>query len=390
MKNLFIVLIAALTLSACTGEKPAAQAVSGKEQKIAYSLQPEQIYDTTSIQAALLKADRHQKAESRKAFLKGLDLLTNKNNPAGSIEFFKESIYYYPDEKNYMHLFKAYINSGDTAGSQIINHMLNGLAQAWHIEYYEIDFNDALIYAVKKDTIQTINSISTAIMDGFVFKERITDEPLFKFMENHLSYQSLIASNFGSDEKLNRMLFKAFLKYYPDLELPFEITLDSARSFNYDKYIDYNFATLIPGMNDGRFSRDVTNEYMYVGKFKMETGYGFVYKSFMAIADTLNPVKTYVVTYDTTGQMIANEMIGCFCSPTESSSFVINKDQTITIHTYAVKWESDPLEKGYAGNKIVSTEEVTKEIISYDQNGKILRDGVGIVKDPDAISKNGR
>jgi hypothetical protein len=330
------------------------------------------MFDTIAINAALAKADRHQKTESRKLFLQGLDLLANKNKPEESIELFKESILFYPDEKNYLHLFKAYVYSGDTLNAKMVNEFIESQAHKWGIEYYELDFNYALIAAVKKDTNICMMTLGDALMNGFVFKERITEEPLFKFMENHIPYQSFIASNFGSDEKLNRLLFKAFVEYFPDLELPFEITADSARSFNYDRYIDYNYAIFIPEMEDGRFSRDVTNEYIYVGKTKLENGYAFVYKSFMAIADTLNPVKTYIVTYDTAGTRIATEMIGCFCSPTESKGFVINKDLSINITDYTVRWETDPLETGYANNKIIETKENGKSIYIIDKNGALM------------------
>lgn len=374
MRNISILLIAVL-FSFCSGKKQT-QTKGEKQVKIPYVLDEANIYDTTSIKAALVKATKAQKEESRKAFLQGLDLLANKNNPDSSIRFFKESILYYPDEKNYLHLFKAYVNSNDTTNSNAINIMLSNMAETWKIEYYEIDFNEALIAAAKKDTSACMSSLGLAVMDGFVFKDRVVDEKLFKFMENHLPFQSFVASTFGSDEKLNKILFKAFVKYYPDVELPYALNYDSVAMFDYDHYIDYNFSVLIPGMNDGRFSRDVTNEYMYVGKFKLEGGYAFIYKSFMAIADTLNPVKTFVVTYDTTGKMIENEMIGCFCSPTSSKSFVINKDLSINITDYKSNWESDPLEKGYAGNKIVSKEEEGKALIIIDKNGVLKREEV--------------
>ena len=374
MRNLSILLIAVM-FSFCSSEKQTKTKIE-KPVKVSYVLKIENIYDTTFIKSALIKATREQKEESRKLFLQGLDLIANKNNAAASVEFFKESICYYPDEKNYLHLFKASVNSGDTASSNKLNRMLTNMAETWHIEYYEIDFNNALISAVNKDTSDCMSNLNVAVMDGFVFKDRVSDEKLFLFMKDYLPFQSFIASNFGSDEKLNKILFKAFVKYYPNIELPLSLNSDSIAMFDMDHYIDYNFATLIPGMNDGRFSRDVTNEYMYVGKFKLEAGYAFIYKSFMAIADTLNPVKTFVVTYDTLGNMKENEMIGCYCSPTSSKTFVINKDLTINTIAYKTNWENDPLDKGYAGNKIISTEEESKTQVTIDKNGILKREGL--------------
>lgn len=359
-----------IIFSACSSDKQQqVKAIKGKKNiNVQYSIEEANIYDTTAISAALNKANRHQKTESRKLFLQGLDLLVNKNKPTESIEFFKESILYYPDEKNYLHLFKAYIYAYDTTNATTLSQFIETQAPKWGLEYYEIDYNNALLAAAKKDAKLCVITLMDAMMNGFVFKERITEEPLFKFMENDLNFQAFVASNFGSDEKLTKLLLKSFINYYPDLELPFT---DSVQVFNYDRYIDYNYATLIPGMNDGRFSRDVTNEYMYVGKTKLDNGYAFVYKSYMAIADTLNPVKTFIVTYDTSGTMVANEMIGCFCSPTESKDFTINKDLSITMIDYQTNWETDPIEKGYAGNKIKSVEAVGKNILLIQNNGAL-------------------
>lgn len=367
-----LLLFAVIILAGCSSDKPkTANSIKNKKVNIQYSIEEANMYDTTAISTALNKADRHQKTESRKLFLQGLDLLVNKNKPNESIEFFKESILYYPDEKNYQHLFKAYVYSSDTTNATMLSEFIETQAPKWGLEYYEIDFNNALIAAVKRDAKLCVMTLTDAMMNGFVFKERITEEPLFKFMEEDINFQSFIASNFGSDEKINRMLFKAFLEYYPDLALPYSTGMDSIHYFNYDRYIDYNYAIFIPEMNDGRFARDVTNEYMYVGKTKLENGYAFVYKSFLAIADTLNPVKTYVVTYDTIGKLISSEMIGCFCSPTEGKTFTINTDLSISISEFTSTWEFDPIEKGYAGNKITSTEETKKLILQVDKNGSI-------------------
>jgi hypothetical protein len=370
--KLTLLAVVALVLTYCSNSNPKSASLKDRSFKVQYSMDEANMFDTTVIKTALVKANRHQKAESRRLFLQGLDLLANKQKPTESIEFFKESILYYPDEKNYLHLFKAYVYSMDTTNAAKVNDLITVLAPQWGLDYYEIDFNAALIAAVKKDTNLCMITLSDALMNGFIFKDRITDEPLFKFMENSLRYQSFVASNFGSDEKLNYLLYKAFVNYYPDLELPYEIGKDSVRNFNYDHYINYTYATLIPGMNEGSFARDVTNEYMYVGKIKLVNGHAFIYKSYLAMADTLNPVKTFIVTYDSTGIMKANEMISCFCSPTESKSFSIDKDLNLTISDYSTSWEKDPIENGYAGNAIKSMEETSKSILMIDKDGNII------------------
>jgi len=371
----------------CTGNKETATNEGPKPSDVSLVLNPQSIYNADSIKWAMNAADDQQRGESRKLFLQGLDFLANKNNPKESVDFFKQSICYYPDEKNYMHLFKAYIATGDMVNAEMTNKILTDLTELWGIEYYEIEFNRALIAASQKDTSGCMEALSSAAMEGFVFKERIADEKLFAFLHDYTPYQSFFITNFGNDEKLTRALFKSFVNFIPDVELPLGINNDSAGIYNYDKYIHYNYAAFIPGMEEGQFSRDVTNEYMYVGKFKLEGGYAVIYKAYMVIADTLNPVKTFLATYDTTGKLVENEMIGCFCSPSSSMGFTINKDLSINITNYKTNWEADPLEAGYAGNKITGVEEEKSTLIIVDKGGVLKREEVA--KTTESVVKSG-
>jgi len=344
LSNLFYACLAVIFIASCSSEKAAK--TTDKKKKVQYALAPDFIFDGDSIEKALNAASNAQKSESRRLFMNGLDLLANRENPAASIEFFREAICYYPDEKNYTHLFQAYLKNGEIEMADSVNKSLYG-----RLDITETGFNNALTAAARKDTGACIESLQEILSQGFIYKDKITGEKLFKFLEGNTSYESMLVSNFNDDEKLKKKIFMAFLKSVPDIELPFEINSDSARSFIFVKYINYQFAMFVPGMEDARFSRDVSNEYMYVGKFKTQGGMAFVYKSYQVIADTLNPVETNIVLYDTVGKIISTQEIGCFCSPLESKSFVINKDLSIDVKVFNNKWESDPLEKGYAGNK---------------------------------------
>ena len=342
----------AIFITFCSNEQPKKVSVVKNEKKIDYVLVPDSIYSSAAITKALASANEIQKTESRKQFMLGLDLLANKNKADASIEFFKESIFYYPDEKNYQHLFQAYLKTNKFDLAQLVNNAMYD-----RIEYSEAMFNSALLVAAKKDTNNCIATLNEAVMMGFVFKDRIVNEPLFDFIKDKESYQSLILSTFGNDEKLSKILFKSFVKSFPDISLPFEMPVDSAKSFSFDHYVNYNYASFVPGMEDGRFSREVSKEYMAIGKFKTEAGFAFVYKVYEMMADTLNPVETNMVIYDTLGKQISIQEIGCFCSPLQSKGFVVNKDFSITIKQYKTNWESNPLDKGYAGNKIIGMEE---------------------------------
>lgn len=380
MRFIFLLygLLIILLISACSNEKPANVVAVKNATKLSYALNPLNVFRTDSITKALGTASENQKTESRKLFMTGLDLLANKNNAAASIEYFREAIYYYPDEKNYKYLFEAYLKNNSFALADSINNALYGL-----IEDSESLFNAALVSAAKHDTILCLDELRGAIEAGFIYKDRIVNEKLFSFLENNLSFQAIQVTYFGNDAKLAKILFKAFTNSFPDLDLPYEMKQDSAKNFSFDKYINYDFAAFVPGLKEGRFSRDVSSEYMSLGKFKTDNGIAVLYKSFEMIADTLNPVATNIIVYDTLGHIISSDKIGCFCSPLQTMGFVVNKDLTIDIKTYKISWEFDPLEKGYARNKVVSAEPVESRsfLISRDntlvniQNKEIAASG---------------
>lgn len=375
--NLYLITVFALLIIACSNEQPKKVTSNTKEKKVDYALMPDSIYSVNSITLALANANELQKTESRRQFMTGLDLLVNKNKAEASIEYFKESIFYYPDEKNYQHLFQAYLKTNKFDLAELVNNAMYD-----RIEYSESMFNSALLVAAKKDTSNCIATLNEAVMMGFVFKDRITQEPLFDFIRDNQSYQSLILSTFGNDEKLSRILFKSFVKSFPDISLPYEMSVDSAKSFSFDHYVNYNYASFIPGMEDGRFSREVSKEYMAIGKFKTENGFAFVYKVYEMMADTLNPVETNIVVYDTLGKQVSTQEIGCFCSPLQSKGFIINKDFSIDIKQYKTNWESNPLDKGYAGNKITGVEEERnyKLIIKKDNSVEELEEKQSVAK----------
>lgn len=366
--GILIILISVLTF--CSSGKETVNETA-QNRYIPKRLSESAIFIKDSIEYARLVSSSLQIDESRKCFLKGMDFLINKNKPEESVGLFKEAIMYFPDERYFFYLTKAFISLNNAELATIANVMCS---EYNYQPYYEVAFNDALISAIKKDTSLCLDNLNAAIYEGFLNKDKILNEKLFDFIRDDARYVSMIVNTFNDDEKLKALLFKSYLKMLPELTLPFLEPVDSVANHSNDKYINYDYAVFIPEMENGRFSRDVTNEYLYVGKIKLENNYhAVVYKTFFAIADTLNPTKTYVITYDSLGTVVDSEDIGCFCSPTTSQSFNINKDFTIETSEYTYKWKNDPIEKGYAGNKIESFDVVKAKQIQLGEAGTIKR-----------------
>ena len=338
-----------------------------KSGKAPVLLSQEFIFNPDSVKHVTEKASPAQKAESRKLFMNGLDLLVNKNNPEASIEYFKEAVSYYPDEKSYSFLFKAYLATNRLNMADSVNRVNFGF-----LEYCDALFNDALVYAAKKDTVECINALSESVRTGFSSGEKVTKEPLFDFVRENREFQGMVVANFGNDELMRKKLYAHYLKSFDDITLPFELKSDSVAAFNYDRYINYDFAAFVPGMEDQRFSRMVSQEYMAIGKFKLSKGYAIIYKAIEVMGDTLNPVTTSIITYDSLGTVVSNSVISCFCSPPERKSCVINPDMSIYITELKVSWQKDPLESGYSGNTITSMVETGKKKLFINPGNEVV------------------
>ncbi len=366
LKLLFFIFFFAVS---CSNEKPTASLTHKFEHKVGYRLNRDFIYNIDSIKVAFMSANLEQKAEGRKMFMLGLELLINKSDALSSIEYFKEAICFYPNEESYSFLFKAYLKANKLNLADSTNNALNE-----RIGEEETAFNSALIAAIKKDTLNCIEKLNAAFFFGFIIKDRIVNEPLFDFLKENKGYQSLMVSNFGNEVVFRKKLFAHYLNSLNEINLPFEVLIDSVGTFNYEKTLDYDYSSFIPGMVNTEFSRDVSNSYLAQGKIKLSNGYGVVYKMLNVIADTLNPVYTYLATYDSLGTIISNENISCFCSPLERKTCIIKADKSILVTSFKTEWEKDPIEFGYGSNKVVSQQELNKQSFYIDNKNTILEE----------------
>lgn len=386
MKYVYMAIAAIFTtvLCFCSGEKQSMKETL-KSTVVPKALNEANLFVQDSIELALDGASELQKAEGRKYFLQAVDMLVNKKNAQGSIEFFKESVYYYPNAKSYFFLAKADMETGNLDEA---DRALAVASEEAYTPYSEISYAYAVMAAMRKDSSCVAMLDQAVSQDGFLDKDRIMNEKAFDFIRNTPGFTAMLVNTFNDDAKLKALLFKNYLKVFPDLNTPYASPVDSAARYNYDNYINYDYAVFIPGMEDGRFSRDVSNEYLFVGKLKMNGGnQAVIYKTVLAIADTLNPVKTYVMVYDSLGNIKDSEMIGCYCSPTESVAYTIREDNSIESTSHHYTWKFDPLEKGYAGNEITSRNSDKPSTIKLGSTGAIEREAVA--KSSPSASKAG-
>jgi hypothetical protein len=368
-----LLLLAALVLLGCTGEK-SQTGRSGfqtrSEKRVDKLFAAHLIFNIDTVYRLLERANRDQVTKSRQLFMQALDQYVNQKNPAASIPLFRESILYYPDLKTYNYLANAYIDIMDTvrADSALVTYDMGD---------YEVEYTMARLYAVRNDTASAISSLASAFSNGFSNKKRFENDPVFNYLRNERGFIALVVTYLKNDTRLLESLFKSFLATAPELRLPFSFTKDSLLITNYEGIyrnpsINYDFAPFISGMEDSRFSRDVSNDYFMVGKLPLDGGRKAVlYKSVVVIADTLPPVEIKMAIFDSLGNLIEEKMFAQYTLPETLITGLIDENKSVIIREYKMKWKTDPLENGYAGNEYAGEDLLTEARYVFGSDGRL-------------------
>lgn len=372
MKKLLYLIPVLTLLFSCSSEKN--NTVGGKflsTKVVDKVLSEKYIFNHDSVYATFERATRDQITKGKQLFMQGLDLYINQKNSAGAIKSFRESVLYYPDYKTYNYLANAYIDLTDTihADSSI---MFDGMGD------YETDYTLARLSAVKKDSAEAISSLGNAFASGFNNKKRFENDKVFDYLRNERGFISLIVTYMKNDAKLKEMLFKSFLASAPELKLPFVMMKDSIfepdmQAMYKMNTINYDFAAFIDGMEDSRFSRDVSNQYFMVGHFDAGNNMqAVIYKKVIIMADTLPPVEVKMATFDSLGNLIEEITFGQFTLPETLLTGTIDENKVITLKESKMKWKNNPLDEGYAGNEYEGEELVSEKKYEINNAGNIV------------------
>jgi tetratricopeptide (TPR) repeat protein len=372
MKKLLLLLPAIALLFSCSSEKNNAAGGKFLSSKVVDKLITEaDIFKQDSILKWIDKATRDQITKGKQLYMQGLDLYINQKNAAGAIKLFRESILYYPDPETYTYLGNAYVDTGDTI-----------YADSSLFSLYQPDQNlmyaFARLSALKKDTARAIESLAEAFAYGFSNKKKFENDKIFDYLRSERGFVALVVNYLKNDEKLKETLFKSFLASAPELKLPFVMMKDSIFESDMQAMykmnsINYDFAAFISGMEDGRFSRDVSNLYFMVGRFDAGNNtQAVIYKSVIIMADTLPPVEVKMATFDSLGNLIEEITFGQFTLPETLLTGTIDENKVITLKESKMKWKKNPLDEGYAGNEYEGEELVSEKKYVINSTGHIV------------------
>jgi len=362
----------AILLFSCSSEKNNATGGKFLSTKVIDKLITEaDIFKQDSILKWLEKASHDQITKAKQLYMQGLDLYINQKNAAGAIKLFCESILYYPDPGTYVYLGNAYVDMGDTT-----------YADSSLFSLYQPDqdlmYAFARLSALKKDTSRAIEDLAEAFAYGFSNKKKFENDKVFDYLRNEQGFVALVVNYMKNDEKLKETLFKSFLASAPELKLPFMMMKDSIfepdmQAMYKMNSINYDFAAFIGGMEDSRFSRDVSNVYYMVGRFDAGNNtQAVIYKTVIVMADTLPPVTVMLAVFDSLGNLIEEITFGQFTLPETLLTGTIDENKVITLKESKMKWKKNPLDEGYVDNEYEGEELVSEKKYIIDNSGHIV------------------
>lgn len=320
---------------------------------------------------ALPETAKNKKAAGQ-YFLKGVDLYRNKKQLEKSIAMFRKSLMTYPQAKGYYELGNVYADLKDYPMAIVFYEMARDL------EYNPVSklyYNMACCYSKKHDTQNALTYLSMALDEGYSNGKQVQTDPDLEYIRKEEKFQALVASFFSEGEERSGKLFSLFSASFPELDLPLEINqqmFDKLRNQS-SKYISYDYAEFVKGMEDSRFSRDVTNDYVFVGRVSLsDSAVSLIYATIESMADTLAPVHLHLVNYAPSGKIIDAKKIACYCDPMHISTASIAENKMITISRYAQTWEKDPLKNGYQDNVVKEQKLIDTDQLIADTTGVFI------------------
>ncbi|MDB5283232.1 MAG: hypothetical protein JWO06_2307 [Bacteroidota bacterium] len=336
------------------------------------------IYDYLKPKEVAKNATESDKRESKKHFLQAMDLYRNKHKADSAIPYFKKALMLYPDAKTYYELGNA------LAEVKNYEEAVQAYSASTSFQYTpacNAYYNMACAQAQKGNTSEALMSLRDALDIGYANKKQMMEDPDLKNIRNMQEFNSMLVEHF-KDMDVKTALFQSYARSFKNFGLPFIITKDSAGKYNFSQSISYDFFMFVPGMKDTRYSREVTKEYIAVGRLDTTQKYfTLAYAVVETVADTLNPVETRIATYDSAGKEIDDMQFSCYCSPQEIKEGTMDANRVITVNQYERKWKFNPLDKGYIDNEILSDKMVLTRKYSINSEGKFVEgDGTATAK----------
>jgi len=308
---------------------------------------------------------------ARKLYFKAVEQCVNKKDARGSLSVFLQSLRIAPNHETYMKYGDALfaVDSFESARlsyiqASYLDKQLEGPAS----------YGIARCFAMMGNTQSAIYNLESAL-ELFPYEiEQLDKDAAFDAIRDLDVFKILIVKHVGNDEQRKVKLLNLFASNFPEVSAPFEIVDDSLLSAGGGNSIDYRYADFIPALEEAEFSREVGKDFQFIAQLSLQPDFKtLLYRAVDILGDTMNPVFYHAINIDSSGVVLDDMEIACFCSPLTLKKAVVSASGDIEIREVVQTWKDDPIYNGYAGNEVLKQE--VKSVISFQitPNGKFAK-----------------
>ena len=381
MKNIALLIIAIAFWGCNNNDKPANKTVT-----VTTHLNTNTLYNTDSIKAAITSINTESQAAAKKKFLEAIDLYKNKKQVAQSIEAFKASLFISPSEKTYFELGAA------LAENKSYEEALKALDIAEQMDYSplaNILYKKSVVYASMPNSpisvdgytkiydSMAVHLMEVALQTGYSKPTDFLHEKAFDSLRYNSDwyFKNVYQMAMSGNKDPERLAWDSYKDEFKELPLPLTINTVWIYKQNYENAIGYDYEKFVPEMRNGKFSREVENEYFYVGKIKEDSVYtALLYAGknmWLVDGRGYSPVYFYMVTYSPQGKIIDKMQVGGQKTFTDNfKDLLLKQNLTMEVKEFKNIYEKDTEKDGYENNKVVKSELLTTAYYRINAKGK--------------------
>lgn len=367
--SLIIASVFVLMISSCGGKKNDNPTTDNNTSNA--TLNQADIFNLDAVNKYVSSADKEKQQPAKKEFLVGVDQYRNRKQVDSAITTFKNSICIYPFAKTYYELGNAYMDNNDYKTA------IESYKISEKMSYEPISlvlYNQACAYSMLEDGDNSIKYVQLAIENGYTNLDHIMKDKDLDFVRKDPRFNETVKTAMAGNTSNTQVLFTMYKSHFDQLSFPYAVTEEKSQQLDFEKTISYDYDKFVPGMVNAEFSRDVGDEYFYVGKLSENESYVALLYSQAGMWAENPPVHVYLATYDPAkGNLIDFEKIGGMEYYSDSlRTAVIKEDMSVEVKYFEQQWEKNPDEYGYEGeNKRTGLKQLVAKNFIVDARGNI-------------------
>jgi len=371
MKSYSLIIASAFVLmvSSCGGKKNNTPATDNNTTTT--QLNQADIFNLDAVNKYITAADKEKQQPAKKEFLVGVDQYRNRKQVDSAITTFKNSITMYPFAKTYYELGNAYMDKKDFKTA------IESYKISEKMSYEPLSlvlYNQACAYSMLEDGNNSIKYVQLAIENGYTNLDHIMKDVDLDFVRKDARFNETVKTAMAGNTSNSEVLFSMYKSHFDQISFPYTLSEEKSQALDFEKTISYDYDAFVPGMVNAEFSRDVGDEYFYVGKLVENEQYVALLYSQAGMWADKPPVHVYLATYNPTkGKLIDFEKVGGLEYYSDSlRTAVIKEDLTVEVKYFEQQWEKNPDEYGYEGeNKRTGLNQLTVKNFMVDAKGNI-------------------